>query len=97
MANRDDLGLVVLPNETTFVLPRNVARAVLLVGEKLLKLDEATGTFVRNDPTATAVARAMFDGDAAKGDAFLTALVTDYNAYIAAALQAPGATPFFVP
>ncbi len=97
MANRDDLGLVVLPAQTTFVLPRNVARAVLLVGEKLLKLDETTGKFVKNDPTASAIANAMFDNDAAKANAFLSALVTDYNAYMDEALKAPGAAPFFVP
>jgi hypothetical protein len=97
MPNQDDLGSVVLPLKTTFVLPRNIARVVLLIGEKLVILDNTTGKYVKNDPSASAIANALFPSDPAKATAFLTAFVTDYNAYVDAALQDPGATPFFVP
>jgi hypothetical protein len=95
--HRNDMGLIVLPPQTTFVLPRNIASAVLQVGERLLKLDPASGNFVKNDPSATKIAMVLFDDDQNAADAFLAALVSDYNAYVQAATQAPGITPFFVP
>lgn len=85
--NQNDFTSIVLPAQTTFVLPRNIAKAVLLVGEKVTKFDPTQGEFVKNDPSATAIALALFDGDSAKADAFLTAFIADYNAYVQAGLQ----------
>jgi hypothetical protein len=85
--NQNDLTSIVLPAQTTFVLPRNIAKAVLLVGEKVTKFDPAQGEFVRNEPSASAIASALFDGDVARANAFLDAFIVDYNAYVQAGLQ----------
>jgi hypothetical protein len=87
MVKPEDFATVVLPAETRFVLPRNLAQKIVQLGQKLLVFDPVRGQWALNQPAASQIALVLFDDDELAASAWTNELERDYNKYVKDAVE----------